>query len=117
MFPLPNGTDAKQAARFGSEGCVLRLLTHGAGRWKRDKAKKTASDLAIAAGHLHIAGIISADPKKCNIMEIASQVLASSTGWMRPDRDTFSRFVFLSPVFGSTALSVFAKYCCGPSGV
>lgn len=53
---------------------MLRLLRHGAGRWKRDKARKTASDLAIAAGHLHIAGIISADPKRIDIMEVAAQV-------------------------------------------
>ena len=63
-----------QAARFGSEGCVLRLLSHGAGRLKRDKAGKTASDLAISAGHLHIAGIVSADPKRLDLMEIAAQV-------------------------------------------
>lgn len=66
------------AARFGSEGCVLRLLSHGAARYKKDKAgRMTASDLAIAAGHLHIAGIVSADPKWLDIMEIAAQVLAA----------------------------------------
>lgn len=64
------------AARFGSEGCVLRLLSHGAARYKKDKAgRMTASDLAIAAGHLHIAGIVSADPKWLDLMEIAAQVL------------------------------------------
>lgn len=63
------------AARFGSEGCVLRLISHGAGRYKKDKAgRMTASDLAIAAGHLHIAGIVSADPKWLDLMEIAAQV-------------------------------------------
>ena len=63
------------AARFGSEGCVLRLLSHGAARYKKDKAgRMTASDLAIAAGHLHIAGIVSADPKWLDLMEIAAQV-------------------------------------------
>ena len=64
----------EKAARFGSEGCVLRLLKHGAARLKRDKARKTASDLAISAGHLHIAGIVSADPKRLDLMEIAAQV-------------------------------------------
>lgn len=53
---------------------MLRLLRHGAGRWKRDRGKKTASDLAISAGHLHIAGIVSADPKKLDLMEIAAAV-------------------------------------------
>ncbi|CAM9651115.1 unnamed protein product [Ectocarpus sp. 4 AP-2014] len=69
-------TPLMHAARFGSEGCVLRLISHGAARHKVDKAivgRKTASDLAIAAGHLHIAGIVSADPKKMDLMEIASQ--------------------------------------------
>ncbi|CAM9530937.1 unnamed protein product [Ectocarpus fasciculatus] len=69
-------TPLMHAARFGSEGCVLRLISHGAARHKRDKVvagRKTASDLAIAAGHLHIAGIVSADPKKMDLMEIASQ--------------------------------------------
>lgn len=53
---------------------MLRLLRHGAGRFKKDKARKTASDLAIAAGHLGIAGIISADPKRLDITDIAAQV-------------------------------------------
>lgn len=67
-------TPLMHAARFGSEGCVLRLISHGAARHKKDKNRKTASDLAIAAGHLHIAGIISADPKKLDLMEIAARV-------------------------------------------
>eukprot|EP00903_Cladosiphon_okamuranus_P016933 g15609.t1 len=67
-------TPLMHAARFGSEGCVLRLLSHGAARYKKDKAgRMTASDLAIAAGHLHIAGIVSADPKWLDLMEIAAQ--------------------------------------------
>lgn len=53
---------------------MLRLLNHGAGRFKKDKTKKTASDLAIGAGHLSLAGIVSADPKGVKIMEIAAQV-------------------------------------------
>lgn len=68
-------TPLMHAARFGSEGCVLRLLSHGAARYKKDKAgRMTASDLAIAAGHLPIAGIVSADPKWLDLMEIAAQV-------------------------------------------
>lgn len=53
---------------------MLRLLRHGAGRFKKDRARKTASDLAISAGHLGIAGIVSADPKRVNVLEIAAQV-------------------------------------------
>lgn len=66
-----------QAARFGSESCVLLLLSNGARRFKRDRNGKSASDLAIHAGYLGIAGIISADPKRSDIMEIASQVLGA----------------------------------------
>lgn len=88
------------AARFGSEGCVLRLISHGAGRYKKDKAgRMTASDLAIAAGHLHIAGIVSADPKWLDLMEIAAQVGLPLTrcswrvgpGWKAPEAWAFMR--------------------------
>ena len=66
---------------------MLRLLRHGAARRKRDKARKSASDLAIAAGHLPIAGIISADPKKVNIMDLAAEVRTNIGSIARGARD------------------------------
>ncbi|CAM9354147.1 unnamed protein product, partial [Phaeothamnion confervicola] len=66
-------TALMHAARFGSEDIVLRLLAAGASRNKKDKERKTASELAIAAGHLGIAGIISADPERVDMMDVAAE--------------------------------------------
>ncbi|CAM9402350.1 unnamed protein product [Discosporangium mesarthrocarpum] len=66
-------TALMQAARFGSEGCVLKLLEHGAGRYKKGKDGMSASDLAISAGHLGIAGIINADPRRVDLLKVAAE--------------------------------------------